>query len=184
MQQKAADYDRVVAESEELAGQATEQRTRADSLNEELLACKELLREKCEVTQGQDQENAETQVLLLEAHDLIQKKENTITELTGSLEAAESQLAEPRQKSEDAQELLDQKERELELAVLEQEEKIKGLETALEQQKAAFQKLELEKDNLQFKRDEATKNLEQKIKDLKKMNEEAAADAARNNYEE
>ena len=44
--------------------------------------------------------------------------------------------------------------------------------------------IELEKDNLQFKRDEATKNLEQKIKDLKKMNEEAVADAAKNNYEQ
>ena len=37
---------------------------------------------------------------------------------------------------------------------------------------------------MQFKRDEATKNLEQKIKDLKKMNEEAVADAAQTNYEE
>lgn len=37
---------------------------------------------------------------------------------------------------------------------------------------------------MQFKRDEATKNLEQKIKDLKKINEETAADAAKNNYEE
>ena len=46
-----------------------------------------------------------------------------------------------------------------------------------------LQKLEVEKDNLQFKRDEATKNLEQKIKDLKKINEESVADAAKNNYE-
>lgn len=37
---------------------------------------------------------------------------------------------------------------------------------------------------MQFKRDEATKNLEQKIKDLKKLNEEAATDAAKNNYEQ
>ena len=90
IQQKAADYDRVLAESEQLAAEVDEQRTKAETLNEELAACKELLKEKCEVTQGQDQENAETQVLLLEAHDLIQKKENTIAELTGSLEAAES----------------------------------------------------------------------------------------------
>ena len=58
------------------------------------------------------------------------------------------------------------------------------METELEQQKVVLQKLELEKDNLQFKRDEATKNLEQKIKDLKKINEESAADAAKNNYAE
>ena len=73
----------------------------------------------------------------------------------------------------------------MELVTLEHEEKVKDLETDLEQQKAVLQKLELEKDNLQFKRDEATKNLEQKIKDLKKMNEESVADAAKNiNYEE
>lgn len=54
LQQKAADYDRIVSESDQLAAQVNEQRTRADNLNEELVACKELLKEKCEVTQGQD----------------------------------------------------------------------------------------------------------------------------------
>lgn len=90
LQQKAADYDRVVAENDQLSNQMDDYKSKNESLNEELVACKELLKEKCEVTQGQDQENAETQVLLLEAHDLIQKKESTITELTQSLETAES----------------------------------------------------------------------------------------------
>lgn len=59
------------AENEQLHGQVEEQKQKSHELTEELFACKELLKEKCEVTQGQDQENAETQVLLLEAHDLI-----------------------------------------------------------------------------------------------------------------
>lgn len=45
--------------------------SKSNAAAEELAACKQLIQEKCEVTQGQDQENAETQVLLLEAHNLI-----------------------------------------------------------------------------------------------------------------
>ena len=77
-----------------------EYKNKSESLSEELNACKQLLQEKCEVTQGQDQENAETQVLLLEAHDLIQKKESAITELTQSLETIEGQMTELRQKND------------------------------------------------------------------------------------
>ena len=51
--------------------------------------------------------------------------------------------------------------------MLEYEEKVRELDIDLENHKKTLQKLEVEKDNLQFKRDEATKNLELKIKDLK-----------------
>jgi hypothetical protein len=66
------------------------------------------------------------------------------------------------------------------LATIEHDEKVKEMETELDSQKKTLQKLEVEKDNLQFKRDEATKNLEQKIKDLKKENENLMAEATKN----
>lgn len=68
--------------------------------------------------------------------------------------------------------MIEQQTKQMELASLEHEEKVKDLEGEIERQKITLQKLEVEKDNLQFKRDEATKGLEQKIKDLKKINEE------------
>ena len=148
LQQKATDYDRVLAENELLAEQLEEAKNKSESVHEELMACKELLKEKCEVTQGQDQENAETQVLLLEAHDLIQKKENTITDLTASLETAETQLTDLRQKNDEQLELVEEQSKQLELANLVHEEKVKDLEEELEQQKSMLQKVELEKDTL------------------------------------
>jgi len=50
LQQKAADYDRVVAENDKLSNQMEDHKSKNESLNEELAACKELLKEKCEVT--------------------------------------------------------------------------------------------------------------------------------------
>jgi len=141
--------------------------SRSNAAAEELVACKQLIQEKCEVTQGQDQENAETQVLLLEAHNLIQKKEGQINELAASMESAESQLAELGAKNLEQQAIVDQQIRQQDLSNQEHDEKVKQLESELDQQKAVLQKLEIEKDNLQFKRDEATKNLEQKVKELK-----------------
>ena len=84
-----------------------------------------------------------------------------------SMEGAESQLAELRTKNLEQQAIVDQQIRQQDLSNQEHDDKVKQLESELDQQKAVLQKLEVEKDNLQFKRDEATKNLEQKVKELK-----------------
>ena len=83
------------------------------------------------------------------------------------MESAESQLVELRAKNLEQQAIVDQQIRQQDLSNQEHDEKVKQLESELDQQKAVLQKLEIEKDNLQFKRDEATKNLEQKVKELK-----------------
>lgn len=84
-----------------------------------------------------------------------------------SMEGAESQLAELKTKNLEQQAIVDQQIRQQDLSNQEHDDKVKQLESELDQQKAVLQKLEVEKDNLQFKRDEATKNLEQKVKELK-----------------
>jgi len=83
------------------------------------------------------------------------------------MEGAESQLAELKTKNLEQQAIVDQQIRQQDLSNQEHDDKVKQLESELDQQKAVLQKLEVEKDNLQFKRDEATKNLEQKVKELK-----------------
>jgi len=87
--------------------------------------------------------------------------------LATSMEGAESQLAELKTKNLEQQAIVDQQIRQQDLSNQEHDDKVKQLESELDQQKAVLQKLEVEKDNLQFKRDEATKNLEQKVKELK-----------------
>ena len=51
-----------------------EQKEHIEDLNEQIKACKELLAEKHNQTAGFQQENAETQVLLVEAQDILNQK--------------------------------------------------------------------------------------------------------------
>ena len=55
--------------------------SRNTALSEEIKACKQLLAEKHEQTAGAEQENAESQVLLLEAQTLISTKMEELDQL-------------------------------------------------------------------------------------------------------